>query len=74
MSEQGLCVAHLHDVSQRGMKIGHDGSFFPGMAVKVMMGPGIERRGIVRWSHDNLAGLILTEPFQIYELGSASAL
>ncbi len=74
MTERGLQVTHLHDISQRGVKIAHDGSFTPGLPVKVIIGPGVERRGCVRWVHESFAGVILTEPFTVEELGSVSGL
>lgn len=67
-SEQGIRPARVKDVSQRGMKLVHDGSFTPGLAVKVSLESGIERRGIVRWVKDEFAGLILTEMFSVQEL------
>lgn len=73
-SECGVQVAHLHDISQRGMKIGHQGELKPGLAVKVTVAPGVERRGIVRWVHGNMAGIVLIETFTLQELGSVSAL
>lgn len=69
-SECGLKPVSVVDISQRGMKLAHDGSFQPGLAVKVTTDAGIERRGVVRWSRDGLAGVILTEPFTVAELGS----
>ncbi len=73
-TERGLRVTHLYDISQRGVKISHDGSLTPGLPVKVTIGPGLERQGYVRWSHESLAGLILTEPFTVEELGSIRGL
>lgn len=72
--ECGVSTVEVRDVSQRGMKIAHDGSFAPGLRVKVVFGSGIERRGIVRWAKDGLAGLMLTETFTAQELGSIRAL
>jgi hypothetical protein len=69
-SQLGLSVAELRDVSQAGMKIAHDGRFDPGMPLKVLLKPGIERRGVVRWSKDGIAGIGLTEILGIEELGS----
>ena len=73
-TERGLCVTQMRDISQHGMKITNDGSFKPGLAVKILIGPGVERRGYVRWATNNMAGLILTEPLTVEELGSVSAL
>lgn len=71
-SEKGVQTMQVHDISQRGMKIEHDGSFKEGLAVKVMMAPGVERRGYVRWVQDKFAGLLLTDPFSVEDLGSVS--
>lgn len=64
----------IHDISQRGMKLSHDGTFRPGLQVYVVLSPGREKRGVVRWSRDNLAGIMLEEPFSIDDLGSIQAL
>lgn len=72
-SEQGIRPARVKDVSQRGMKLVHDGSFTPGLAVKVSLESGLERRGIVRWVKDEFAGLILTEMFSVQDLKSINA-
>lgn len=73
-SEAGVHAVEVRDVSQRGMTLAHDGQFTPGVRVKVRLGSGVERRGVVRWAHDGLAGLLLTEPFTPQELGAVSAL
>lgn len=73
-SEHGLRATRIHDISQRGMKLTHDGSFKPGLAVKVVLDSGVERRGHIRWVQDTLAGVILTEQFSIEQLGSVSTL
>lgn len=70
-TENGLRSLEIQDVSQRGMKVRHDGSFRKGLPIKVTLASGIERRGIVRWSHDRTAGILLTQPFSPSELGSA---
>lgn len=72
-SEQGIRPARVQDVSQRGMKLVHDGSFTPGLAVKVALESGMERRGIVRWVKDEFAGLILTEMFSVQDLKTINA-
>lgn len=72
-SELGLKAVNILDVSQKGMKLAHDGSFRPGLTVKVTTDAGLERRGVVRWSQDGIAGVILTEPFTVAELGSLKA-
>ena len=73
-TEQGMKSVKVEDVSLRGMKLAHDGSFAPGLSVKVCFGSGVERRGVIRWATDKLAGLMLVEPFAVEELGAVSAL
>jgi hypothetical protein len=73
-SERGLRATRIQDISQRGMKITHDGSFTPGLPVKIVLGSGVERRGNIRWVDGKMAGVILTEQFSVEELGSVSAL
>lgn len=73
-SEQGMSAVEVRDVSLRGMKIAHDGSFSPGLPVKICFASGIERRGVIRWANERLAGLMLIDQFAVEELGSISAL
>lgn len=73
-SPLGLQVVTLRDVSQAGMKVVHDGRFTPGLPVKVRLTPQIERRGVVRWSEDGLAGISLTELLSVEDLGSLRAI
>ncbi len=70
VSEKGHNAADLRDISQAGLKISHRGNFNPGLAVKVLLAPGMERRGVVRWSNDGVAGIALTEILSVEELGS----
>lgn len=72
--ENGLRVAEVTDISQRGMKLRHDGSFAEGLHVKVTLPCGLARCGVVRWSEGDIAGLMLLEPFSAEELGSARKL
>ena len=69
-SERGLRGARVMDLSQRGMKLEHDGCFTPGLQIKVTFSSGIERRGTIRWVNGILAGVLLTQSFTIDELGS----
>lgn len=71
-SENGTRRIDIRDVSRQGMKVQHDGSFHPGLNVKVSLASGLERRGIVRWSRDGIAGLMLLDPFSTSELGSTN--
>lgn len=56
------------DVSQRGVGFAHDGEFHPGMHVMILLEDGRERRGVVRWSTDQNAGMMLVEPLADLEL------
>ncbi|MES2699564.1 MAG: PilZ domain-containing protein [Pseudomonadota bacterium] len=73
-SERGVRLAKVQDISQRGMKLLHDGSLTENMAVKITLPSGLERCGIVRWSRDNIAGVLLLQPFCTEELGWSRAL
>src|ERR1700712_3109496 len=67
--EGGACEALVNDISVRGMKIANDGNFQPGLKVRVILDNGFEKEGVVRWSRDNIAGVLLLEPFDVEELG-----
>lgn len=69
-SELGVQIARARDISQRGIKLVHDGRFSPGLHVKLQIAPAIERRGVVRWSRDGVAGCILSEYLSVHDLGS----
>jgi hypothetical protein len=73
-SENGLRLAKVSDVSQRGMKLSHDGSFTQGLNIKITLASGLERLGVVRWSKDNVAGIMLLQPLSADDLGSARSL
>lgn len=64
----------IRNISQRGMLVSHDGSFRPGLQVKVLLNNGSARDAIVQWSDDNIAGLFLAEPYSVLELGDLSAI
>jgi hypothetical protein len=66
--------AVVTDVSVRGMKIANDGNFHPGLNVRVILADGREKEGVVRWTHDNIAGVLLLHPFGVEELGSVHRL
>ena len=74
VTPHGTRAVRVLDISQQGMKISHEGGFSPGTQVKVTLSNGLERRGIVRWANENLAGLQLLEPIAFQELESASKL
>jgi hypothetical protein len=69
--ERGLHTVHLHDISQHGAGITHDGCFQPGMATKLHFETGEEYRGVVRWNQDGKAGIFLVEPIPCAKLESA---
>lgn len=69
-SELGLHPVRLQDISQSGMKVLEGGRFKEGLAVKVRVAPGIERRGVVRWVRDGRAGIVLRDVLTVEELGS----
>jgi hypothetical protein len=64
----------VSDISQRGMKVTHDGRLRPGLSVRVILRCGANKAGIVRWANDTLAGLLLSEPFSVDDLGSKLSL
>ncbi len=70
--EAGIRSVKICDMSQHGIGFTHHGRFRPGMKVKLLLENGIERRGIVRWSDKDHAGLALVEPFTCEDLESAS--
>jgi hypothetical protein len=64
----------VRDISQRGLKVEHDGSFREGMLVHVILSDGRERPAVARWSKGYFAGLLLLNPFHPHELLSLKAL
>ncbi len=73
-SDQSVRPVKLCDISQRGMKIAHDGSFIAGLPVRITLPSGVQRRGVVRWSKDGYAGVMLSETFSPTDLGQVSRL
>ena len=69
--DRGLHTVHIHDVSQHGAGITHDGCFEPGMATKLHFESGDEYRGVVRWNEGGRAGVFLVEPIPCEKLESA---
>ena len=70
-SERGYSSVRVVDISQRGLKLLHDGSLSAGLDLKVTLPCGLDRRGIVRWTRGNHAGVMLLEPLSVESLGSA---
>jgi hypothetical protein len=64
----------VRDISQRGVKITHDGTLHRGLSVRVVLASGAEREGVVQWTRNDMAGVYFIEPFSVDELGSISAL
>lgn len=73
-SEAGVHRLELDDISQRGMKVRHDGSFRPGLRVSIQLPNGRECEGVVRWSTTSSAGLQLVDILTADELGAVSRL
>ena len=74
MTPHGARAVRILDISQHGMKISHEGGFTPGTQIKVSLPTGLERRGIVRWANDDIAGVQLLEPIAFRDLESARKL
>lgn len=64
----------VSDLSVRGTKIASTQEFHPGLHVRVILSGGREIKGVVRWTRDNIAGVMLIEPSSIEELGSVKRL
>jgi hypothetical protein len=73
-SEMGLHVVRVFDISQHGLKLAHDGSLRPDQQIKVMLDNGVERRAVVRWSDDRMAGVRLFDAIPLDHLRSANRL
>jgi len=62
VTEEGIQPIRALDVSKNGMKIAHGGSLEPGVWIKVMLENGLEQRGVVKWSRNQVAGLRFPQP------------
>jgi hypothetical protein len=62
VTEDGIQPIRALDISQTGMKIAYDGSLEPGVRIKVVLENGIEQRGVVKWSKNQVAGLRFLKP------------
>jgi hypothetical protein len=60
----------VRQMSVRDVRITHDGSFHPGLHVRLILGEGREADAVVRWTEDDYADVTLLEPFAVAELGS----
>ena len=73
-SSSGIHQLAVMDISQRGMKVRHDGSLQAGLRVCIQLPNGRECRGVVQWVKDGRAGLQLLDILSPDELGSVSRL
>ncbi|THD34434.1 MAG: hypothetical protein E7773_14680 [Sphingomonas sp.] len=73
-SAEGVHKLEVDDISQRGMKVRHDGSFKAGLRVSVQLPNGRECQGVVRWTKESSAGLQLVDILSAEELGAVSFL
>jgi hypothetical protein len=69
-----LLATVLDDISLHGMKVAHVPNLRPGLRVWVILECGAERAAVVRWVRGGHAGLFLSDPFSVEELGSVCAL
>lgn len=58
----GIQPIRALDISHSGMKIAYSGTLEPGTRIKVVLENGIERRGVVKWSMNQVAGLRFLQP------------
>lgn len=73
-SERGLRLMKVLDISQRGLKLVHNGSLREGLHLKITLSSGLDRCGIVRWTKDDIAGIMLLDPLSVEALGSVQIL
>lgn len=73
-SERGLRLMKVLDVSQRGLKLVHNGTLREGLHLKITLSSQLDRCGIVRWTKDDIAGIMLLDPLSVEALGSAQIL
>lgn len=70
--EHGLQAVRVVNISQHGIGLAQDGRLRIGTRLKLVLENGMERRGVVRWSSDNSAGLLLIDPFCSTQLESSN--
>lgn len=71
-SLKGIQQLELEDISQRGMRVRHDGSFEPGLPLWIQLPNGRECRGVVRWTGERSAGVQLVDILSADDLGAIS--
>jgi hypothetical protein len=62
VTEDGIQPIRALDISQNGMKIAFGGKLEPGARIKVVLENGLEQRGVVKWSMNQVAGLRFSRP------------
>lgn len=73
-TQHGTIALRVVNISQQGMGVFHDGSLEVNEQIKITLENGLERRAVVRWSHQQMAGLLLLDPISFRDLGSAREL
>jgi hypothetical protein len=73
-STKGVHQLELDDISQRGMRVRHDGSLEAGLRVDIDLPNGRKCQGIVRWAQKSCAGLQLIDILSADDLGAVSRL
>lgn len=73
-SSIGLHCLKIDNISQRGLRMQHDGSFQEGLPLRIHLKNGRECRGLVRWSNDDFAGVQLIDLLSVDELGDVNRL
>lgn len=58
----GKCPVVVDATSLREKMVTNDGNFHPGLRVRVILENGFEEDGILHWTQDNVAGVMLLEP------------
>lgn len=61
----------LASAAVREIKVTNDSNFRPGLKVRVILDGGAEKDGIIRWSQDNIAGVMLLDPDTLGEFGAS---
>jgi PilZ domain len=74
LCDKGMHSVRLFSLSQHGAGFSHDGCFRAGMAARLHFADGGEHRGVIRWSRDDKAGMVLLEPVPCAALESACRL
>ena len=74
VAEGEVLPTTIKNISQRGMMVTHGGDFRAGMRIKVIMQNGQNREALVRWTHENFAGLLLADPYSVMELSNIQSI